>query len=320
MKNNKIENLIEALYSVKMTEQEKRAMREYVLGFERSPIPSPYQRMTTIMYRSLSVAFMALLTIGSLSKPAAAGALPGEFLYPIKMIHEELESVTKYSPEEKISHEIERTNKRIEEATELAAMKTLDPQKEEQIANNIKKHTRKVKQEIKELKIEDPIKALELNHKLQNSIKSNVERLKTKESTLAEAESEVMMLSAVAPENITETPTISNTPENEIVMTHKDVELPEINEVDVALMSTSVVEIPEKKEFDNILKEMEADLKEAEKESQQAERDISMSVIAPINISEEDEIDSSDNEEKQVEKEVRVEPVIETTSSIIDTL
>lgn len=298
MKNNKIEKLIDALYSVRMTEEEKKAMQDHVLGFARTQaVPSPYRTVTKILYQSLSVAFMALLTIGSLSKPAAAGALPGEFLYPIKMIHEELESVTKHSSEDKISHEIERTNTRIEEATELAENKTLDIKKRQQIAKNIKKHTNKVKSEIQELKTDDPIKALELNHQLQNSIKSNVDRLKTRETGgIASAEIQAVVVNSEIQKQppVAEEARDSDTASEEkrgvnTTDTHKDEPLPAINEIDIAL-SVPATEDSEDSEFNDLLKEMEADLREAEAEYQKTEKNVTKSVITPSGINIEDEM------------------------------
>lgn len=297
MKNNKIENLIEALYSVRMTEQEKKAMQQHVLQFSRvQAIPSPYQRVSRVMFRSLSVAFMALLTIGSLSKPAAAGALPGEFLYPVKMIHEELESVTKHGSEERITHEIERTNTRIEEATELEENETLDVEKQQQLVKSIKKHTNKVKSEIQELKTHDPIKALELNHKLQNSIKSNVNRLTTKEVvTVVPPEVEAVVVnSEITKQQPVASEIVATTQELHTLAAESEAQipLPTVNEIDIALSvsSRSVSEVPQENAFGDLLKEMEADLKEAEEEYQETEKNVTKSVITPSDIGTNDEV------------------------------
>jgi hypothetical protein len=273
MNNNNKEKLITALSSVHMTDDEKRAMRMRIL--DTTPmIVSPYHRLTRIMYQSLSVAFMALLTVGSLLKPASVQALPGEFLYPLKMIHEEIESVTKQNSEDKISHEIQRTNERIEEVTRLAEDKTLDSKKREQLSKNIKKHTAKAKEEIQELKTHDPIKALELNHQLQDSIKSNVERLKTQEGAAKpEIDSHV-----VAP--IVHNEEVDDSLQNDDVQ--EEVMVSVINEIDVALP------VIEGSGFNDILLEMEADLKAAEQESEEAQRDITETVISPSEITQTD--------------------------------
>src|SRR5690606_19120921 len=98
--------------------------------------------------------------------------------YSVKMMHEEIEGMTKTSPQQKVDFEISRTQKRIAEATVLVETKSLDAEQETAIAERIKKHTTKARNEIQEVKSKDAVKALELNLELETSLRSNAETLR----------------------------------------------------------------------------------------------------------------------------------------------
>ena len=69
------------------------------------------------------------------------------------------------------------------------------------------------------------------------------------------------------------------------------VELPPVNEIDISL---SVSSLPaEENDFDDLLREIEADLKETEKESQEVEKDITNTVITPSEITADDSLEES---------------------------
>jgi len=191
MDKSKINNLIDNLMSIKMSDSEKETIQKNLLAFThtyQSSQKSPYAPLVFSFHRIFSIAVIAVLVVGSISQPASAGALPGEFLYPVKIIHEEIRAVTKQSPEKKISYEIKRAEKRIQEAAELSSRDKLDDAEQVIIAQNIQKHTDKAQETIQEIKIQDPQKALELNNQLMVSLEENVQKLKdvtSKEEHLA---------------------------------------------------------------------------------------------------------------------------------------
>lgn len=167
--------------AIKMSESEKDTMQKNLLAFTRSYQPSvvsPYAPLVFSFHRIFSIAVVAVLIVGSISQPASARALPGEFLYPVKIIHEEIKAVTKQSPEKKISYEIARAEMRIQEATELSSRNELNDAEQVIIAQNIQKHTDKAQETIQEIKDEDPQKALALNAQLKTSLEENVQKLK----------------------------------------------------------------------------------------------------------------------------------------------
>ena len=178
--NDHLDKFISQIESIKMTLKEKNEMRDALASFAVSykPVVSPYHHITLVFRRSLAIAFVAIISIGSLSNIASGQALPGQALYPVKIAHEEIKLATTLDTKKKISYEIRRTEKRIQEATELATQNDLDSEKQTEIAGEIKKQTTKVKQHIDEIKEKSPEDALVLNAELKSTIKINAEALK----------------------------------------------------------------------------------------------------------------------------------------------
>ena len=178
--NNRLEKFIGDIESIKMTSYEKDEMRNHLTSFALSytPVVSPYHHVVFLMRRGLAMAFVVILVVGSLSNVASGQALPGDTLYPVKIVHEEIKLATTFDTKKKISYEIKRTEKRIREATELATQHDLDEVTQIQIADTIKKQTNKVTERINEVKSEHPEDALVLNAELKSTIKLNAEALK----------------------------------------------------------------------------------------------------------------------------------------------
>ncbi len=178
--NEKFEKFISDFEKIKMTQQEKESIAKRIELFAdtHSLRPSPYQQYyLPFLKKTLSFALVVTLMI-SLSKPASAKALPGELLYPVKIIHEEIEAATIKEPEERVNFEIKRTEKRIKEAVTLAKEKELDPKTQKQIAQKIEKQVKEVTEKINEIKEEDPKQALSLNSELKTTLKVNSKALK----------------------------------------------------------------------------------------------------------------------------------------------
>ena len=180
MNNNNLDKFIQNIESIKMTNDEKNTMRDSLYEFSHaySFVPSPYSNALTIMRKGFAIAFIAVISIGSLSSLASGDALPGDTLYPVKIVHEEIKLAATFDTKKKISYEIKLTEKRIREATELATEYDLDDEKQADIADSIAKQTFKVKEHINEVKKQDPEQALVLNAELKSTIEVNSDALR----------------------------------------------------------------------------------------------------------------------------------------------
>ena len=174
-----------------MTREEYEAVRTHLLKHIHSSqkqetmerVKSPYARKMLLVFQRSVVVILILALSFNLSKPVAAKSLPGDLLYPIKIIHEEIEIAQIRNPKEKAKHQIERTKKRIAEIETLKKKHQLDKEKEKVVAEKIKEHVEKVNEVIEEMKKEEPSNALELNTELVSTLKASVEVLKDDENT-----------------------------------------------------------------------------------------------------------------------------------------
>ena len=180
MKNNneQFENFIRDFDKIRMTNTEKESIAQNIELFARSYVPqaSPYQHYISL-FKKTTAAALILLLMFSVSKPASAKALPGEFLYKIKIIHEEIEEAQIKEPKKKINFEIKRTARRIHEAVELAETNKLDTDIQKEIAHSIKKHVETISKKIEKIKEENPEQALALNSDLKTTLKINSQAL-----------------------------------------------------------------------------------------------------------------------------------------------
>ena len=178
--NNNLEKLIEEIESIKMTQYEKNEMRQHLSTFAMNYKPniSPYASILLVSKKILASAFIAIISIGSLSQFASNDALPGDTLYPVKIAHEKIRLATTNGEARKINFEIKQTEKRIQEATQLAQEEKLDTEAQEEIAKVIKVLTQKVKDHIEDVKVNNPESALILNSELKSTIKANSEVLR----------------------------------------------------------------------------------------------------------------------------------------------
>ncbi len=179
--NEQFDKFIRDFDKIRMSANEKNEIRNRLEVFAREKTTllqiSPYFTHVTFFKKTLAVALIAVLFI-SASKPASAKALPGELLYPVKIIHEKIVAATIKIPEKKIQFEIKQTETRIKEAVQLAKQKKLDDEKQTQLAVEIKEHVNGVSEKIEEIKQNDPERALTLNSDLKTILKINSEALK----------------------------------------------------------------------------------------------------------------------------------------------
>ncbi|OGN91424.1 MAG: hypothetical protein A2Y88_05530 [Chloroflexi bacterium RBG_13_48_10] len=89
------------------------------------------RKHTLPLLRSLAVVLIAIIILfgTSLTVYAAQDSLPGESLYPLKVISEDIQISLTRSPEDRLDITLDHTNRRVEEITSLLAMgKTISPQ------------------------------------------------------------------------------------------------------------------------------------------------------------------------------------------------
>ncbi len=177
--NKQFDSFIRDFESIRMTQQEKDEMQKRLEIFtaQHQKNVSPYFPYASLFKKTLAFALVLLLLV-SASKQASAKALPGDFLYHIKIIHEDIEEASIREPSKKINFEIKRAEKRIQEAVELAKEKKLKPTTQKKIVQNIKEHVQDVNKKIQEIQKKDPEKALLLNTELKTTLKVNSELLK----------------------------------------------------------------------------------------------------------------------------------------------
>lgn len=149
-----------------MSSAEKRALRERVVSYmEYHPLregtPTPYvevspfaffESATWKKFQYGSVAAVALVFTVSL---VAEQSVPGDALYAVKQVNEEVRGSLTLSSYEKVVWETELLNRRIAEARILASKGKLTEEAEVKVAKAVKEHTDNARKEIEVLKQTD---------------------------------------------------------------------------------------------------------------------------------------------------------------------
>jgi hypothetical protein len=121
------------MQNMKLTESEKNLMRANLVSkMSQTPVKSPYIFSTYFMNPMFSVlaAFIFIIIGGAGVSFSAANALPGDFLYGIKVhVNEEVAGVLISSPKQKLIWQEERVQKRISEIHTLAKAGDLTKEK-----------------------------------------------------------------------------------------------------------------------------------------------------------------------------------------------
>lgn len=83
---------------------------------------------------------------------AAHGALPGDFLYPVKVhVNEEIQSALTFSQQAKANLELTHAEERVKEAIRIEAKGELEETKKEQIEDQIARHSTRISEIAKQL-------------------------------------------------------------------------------------------------------------------------------------------------------------------------
>lgn len=153
MKQHPLNNLKNAAEHIRLSHEEKGAMRAYLYDMMAAsnaqqakyarPTRSPffffaYQRT------AFSFALVALMLVGTSTTYAAQGALPGSILYPVKIyVNENVQETLAISPEAKVSFHTAVAEERLKEAEALAVEGKLDATAASKIEENFNEHVEK---------------------------------------------------------------------------------------------------------------------------------------------------------------------------------
>jgi len=180
------DNIIRGTQDVHMTEDDRAAMRERLVAYmEYMPITRPtLGRRARGSWVSFGAFFRAHHIAGALmiallfttstvgvSSAAAAAALPGDLLYPVKIhLNEGVRTVFMSSEEAKLTWERERAEKRLEEAGQLAAEGRFDAKAQEEVARRFAEHTEKVVEKVQRVEATDPVLAAEVSGEFEEAL------------------------------------------------------------------------------------------------------------------------------------------------------
>ena len=102
---------------------------------------------------------------------AADNALPGDLLYNVKVnINEEIKIALIFSPKSRIAWKQERAERRLVEASQLAAEGRLDEKNKEKISQLFVKQSEEIVEEIRAIESKNPVLAAEVSSEFENSL------------------------------------------------------------------------------------------------------------------------------------------------------
>ena len=112
---------------------------------------------------------------------AAEGALPGDLLYPVKVgVNEQVRSALAISTEAQGAWEVERAERRLEEASRLAAAGTLDDDTRAEIETRLEAHTKAAEATAEKLAADDDVaEAAEIEARLAAAFSVHADALRS---------------------------------------------------------------------------------------------------------------------------------------------
>lgn len=120
------------------------------------------------------VAILVMVSSSGVLSYAAESALPGAFLYPVKVrVTEPIIASLSLTLERKARWEVKRTERRLEEAEALAAASKLTPEASEEITKRLHMHTRSAEQQILALALQNPERATDIAAEFEASLSAH---------------------------------------------------------------------------------------------------------------------------------------------------
>lgn len=168
---------------ISLKESERTSLRQDFINHiqkdsnSQISLPSPYYRysirLKNFAGKSLIIAIIFLLTGGAGVVRAASNSLPGDSLYSMKVdVIEEVQGLLIARNENRINWEIERTERRLNEATTLAKEGNLDQSKSDLIVSKIEQHTTTINKKTDEEENNPDLKQ-QTHQKLESSLRAH---------------------------------------------------------------------------------------------------------------------------------------------------
>jgi len=186
MSDRDIQKFIETSRKIKLSENEKSDIKQSIWSFiKNNPVRNEIRpRLTygsniflTKLNFASAMAILLILTVlvGGGVAVGAERALPGDALYAIKVnFNEEVRALASVSEESKANWEIERVQRRLEEAETLAEEGSLDADVRAKIEANFESHSDRVKDRIEKFENKDNFNAaVDVSSKFEASLKAH---------------------------------------------------------------------------------------------------------------------------------------------------
>lgn len=175
-------NLKNEAHKLRLTPEEKATMRAQIFGV---PTPlvvhkSPYVFLSAFSYHTRMVMAGILLFVfaGGTTASAAAGALPGDLLYPVKVsINEKVEAALAPTIAAKAEVLASQAERRVEEAQSLAAEGRLDTTTSLALAAHFEEQTTEAEALAEEAEAKERGEGAQVKTKLASSLKAKGEIL-----------------------------------------------------------------------------------------------------------------------------------------------
>lgn len=160
----------------------RRSLRERISGLFTSIQPMLLS-FTSRTFVSAMVVMVLLFVLGTGTSLASAGSVPGDALYPVKIANEKLRAAVTISEQAKIRFEVQRAERRIEEAERLASEGRLDAATQVKLEADFNTHVTRVHNELATLE--------KTNDAAADDVRTNIEAsLRVHERTLTKLASQ----------------------------------------------------------------------------------------------------------------------------------
>lgn len=172
-------------HTTHLSPEAKARMRERVMEYTTyKPLRHTQDRRQSVhvlygyVYRAVSVALIAVLVVGGAGTAyASQDALPGDALYGVKEITEAVRSKVSVTDESRIAWNIERAQRRLDEARALAARNALTQERDEYLAQKFNALIETVETDIQTIQKQNEPLAQALSLDLEFGVQSYVNAL-----------------------------------------------------------------------------------------------------------------------------------------------